>query len=328
VGSSSAPQSVTLKNTGTAPLTISKASIFGDFQLSGLPESLNLPVGAFHRFQISFKPTEDGLTPGALYLDSNDPHSPTVLQLEGRGTSVHAELETLSVNFGGQRVGAASAPRPVKINNTGTAPLTLSGVEVEEPFLVAGELTSMRVPPGQSATVQVQFKPTEAGAAKGKLTLTTDAPGEPFTVLLSGTGIPVTLQPTSLDFGRVQLGRESVPRAVVLTNEGSVPLRVAQAVSSSEAFRVDASAVEEPIAPGQSRIIAVTFRPVAKESAQGEVRLKLQGEDSDAFTVSVAGVGWDELVEGGGYTCGATGQGSALLSVLAGLVLLARRARR
>jgi len=39
-------------------------------------------------------------------------------------------------------------------------------------------------------------------------------------------------------------------------------------------------------------------------------------------------VGWDDLVEGGGYRCGATGQGPAWLSVLAGLALLARRARR
>jgi hypothetical protein len=84
VGSMSAPQTVTLTNTGTASLVIGKVVPSRDFAVaSETCTAGSIGVGANCGVDVTFTPTADGRQTGALTIDSNAPDSPTVVGLIG-----------------------------------------------------------------------------------------------------------------------------------------------------------------------------------------------------------------------------------------------------
>jgi hypothetical protein len=90
VGTTSAAQAVTIKNTGTAPLVLSSAWFFtGDFHLAsgGTCSLAPMAPGASCVLNLAFKPTATSTRTGSLTLPSNDPKSPAVISLSGVGAS-------------------------------------------------------------------------------------------------------------------------------------------------------------------------------------------------------------------------------------------------
>ncbi|HJT57984.1 MAG TPA: choice-of-anchor D domain-containing protein [Ktedonobacteraceae bacterium] len=88
VGTSSAPQGVTLSNTGTLSLTISSIAITGtnagDFsQTNNCPSSL--AIGASCTIDVTFTPTGNGARSAAVTLTDNAPDSPQSVALAGTG---------------------------------------------------------------------------------------------------------------------------------------------------------------------------------------------------------------------------------------------------
>src|SRR5208282_4666562 len=129
VGCTRAPQPVTLKNTGTAALTIASVAItganasqFGD--TSGCGGSLN--AGASCNISVTFQPTSLGSQSAALTITDNAAGSPHTVTLSGTGSGTPvASLNTSVLAFSPQTVGATSAAQTVTLKNTGTAALTI-----------------------------------------------------------------------------------------------------------------------------------------------------------------------------------------------------------
>lgn len=87
VGTVSAPQYVTITNTGNATLSMS-TTISGDFDWSGTGTCVaSLAAGANCTLAPDFKPTATGTRTGALTITDNAPGSPHVITLTGAGTS-------------------------------------------------------------------------------------------------------------------------------------------------------------------------------------------------------------------------------------------------
>jgi Abnormal spindle-like microcephaly-assoc'd, ASPM-SPD-2-Hydin len=85
-------QSVMIKNTGTANLTVSQASLAGGtFTYSGLALPLSLPAGGPSTFTLAFTPTSAGSFYANLSLVNNSPSSPLVVPLSS--TSVAPVLQ-------------------------------------------------------------------------------------------------------------------------------------------------------------------------------------------------------------------------------------------
>ena len=84
----------------------------------------------------------------------------------------------------------------VTVSNTGTAPLTVSGISATGPDAAAFAETNTCgiVQAGQSCTVSVTFTPASAGAKTASLSLSSDAATNPV-VALSGTGA-IVVPPT------------------------------------------------------------------------------------------------------------------------------------
>ena len=88
VGTTSAPQSVTLTNTGTAVMTISAITTSGDFGAThDCPLSpATLAIGASCTIDVTFTPSGVGASAGSLTITDDAPGSPQTVGLTGSGT--------------------------------------------------------------------------------------------------------------------------------------------------------------------------------------------------------------------------------------------------
>src|SRR5207244_6328967 len=90
IGTTSTAKTVTLKNTGTAILTISSIAITGinagDFAQTHTCGSL-LAAGASCKISVKFKPTMSGTRTAALSIRDNASGSPQKVTLSGIGTA-------------------------------------------------------------------------------------------------------------------------------------------------------------------------------------------------------------------------------------------------
>src|SRR5256884_401020 len=95
VGTTSAAQTVTLSNTGTATLAISTILASGDFaQTNNCGGSL--AVGGNCAINVTFSPTASGTRTGSLRATDNTSGSPQTVSLTGAGSSIAADF-SLSV---------------------------------------------------------------------------------------------------------------------------------------------------------------------------------------------------------------------------------------
>ena len=86
VGTESAKQSVTLLNEGYLPLQISSIRWVGDFHvITDAPANGVLPVNGYCSFTVTYCPTADGDSSGALYVDTLNTCGNTFITLQGRG---------------------------------------------------------------------------------------------------------------------------------------------------------------------------------------------------------------------------------------------------
>src|SRR5262249_49168682 len=123
--------------------------------------------------------------------------------------------------------------------------------------------------PGQSCNVSVRYVPTGAGMQYGKLLVPGNSQGVPPLVALSGNGFVLTpglsLTPTSLAFGTVQLDKSSSAKLVTITSTGNTPL-VISSLSIAGANPLDFSLSADgcsghSLNPGASCTASVIFAP-------------------------------------------------------------------
>jgi hypothetical protein len=109
VQTQSAIQSLTLANTGGAPMSISNISASGDFSQTTTCGS-SLPGGSNCTIQVSAKPTSVGARLGALTITDNAPGSPHVIALASNGlaapsaTPQSTGISAIWANEGGDKV--------------------------------------------------------------------------------------------------------------------------------------------------------------------------------------------------------------------------------
>jgi hypothetical protein len=233
VGTTSAPQTVTLSSNGTAPLHITGMSASGDFA-----ETDNcgkgVAAGSTCALNVTFTPTAGGTRTGTLTINDNAGGSPQTVSLTGTATSAGPPivgLSTSSLSFGSQPVGANSAPQNFTLTNTGSSPLSITGIGITGPnpgdFAQTNDCGTS-VAAGASCTFSVTFTPTGSGNRSATLNIFDNAGGSPQHVSLVGTGIgPMgTLSPTSLSFGNQNVGTTSGAKGVQLKNTGNSTLTI------------------------------------------------------------------------------------------------------
>jgi Ca2+-binding RTX toxin-like protein len=192
IGTTSAAQTVTVTNTGTASLTVSGVSLTGSNQLDFTVSSGcgTVAPGASCTVSVSFKPSGLGAETATLSIAHNAAGSPSTVALSGTG-AVNATLSVAaSLDFSAQRIGT-STTKALAVSNTGTAtlvfatsPISTSGTGFSATMGTCG--TSLA--PGKKCSVSVTFRPTVIQAYTGILTILSNALNSPTTVALKGSG--------------------------------------------------------------------------------------------------------------------------------------------
>jgi hypothetical protein len=189
VGSTSAAQTVTIANTGTAAASVSLISTAAPFAETNTCGS-SIAAGASCTASVTFTPTAGGAASGTLTVASNATDGSLTVPLSGTGTSVGTATLTAtptSLSLGSEAVGSTSAAQTVTIKNTGTVAASVSSISAGSPF---AETTACgaSIAAGASCTASVTFTPTAAGSASGTLTIASNATDPSLTVALTGTG--------------------------------------------------------------------------------------------------------------------------------------------
>jgi hypothetical protein len=197
---STATLPVTLTSSGTAPVTISAATLNGaDFSVTGANFPVTLNPNQVVTVNVQFDPKKAGQSAGQWTITSNSSTGATVVvQLSGTGT-VTATPQLLvsakSLPFGDVPVGS-TATLSVTLTSSGTAPVLVSSVALTgAEFSDSGATFPVTLNPNQTVTLKVQFDPTIAGAATGTLTISSNSTtGSTAQVSLSGNGTAVQHQ--------------------------------------------------------------------------------------------------------------------------------------
>src|SRR6476661_1734116 len=110
--------------------------------------------------------------------------------------SAQGTVTPTSLAFGSVATNTSSSSQAVRITNTGTATLNISGVSISpSQFAVSGP-TSTSIAPGSSASYSVTFSPTAVSPYSGTLSFSTNSATAVPAVILSGTGVNPAPTPT------------------------------------------------------------------------------------------------------------------------------------
>lgn len=291
VGTTSAPQAVTLTNTGDLALTTGSITTTGDFaETHDCPLSpATLVPKANCSITATFTPTATGTRSGAITITDDAPGSPHTVSLTGTGVGPAVSLSLISLDFGSQRTGATSAAQTVTLTNSGTAPLTIFSLGISGDFAQTGTCGGA-VATGANCTIDVTFTPTATGTRTGTLTITSDAPGSPHTVDLSGTGTgPVmALSPASVAFAGQLLGTTSPSQPVTLSNSGDAALTITGITISGDS--AETHTCSSSVSAGASCGINVTFTSTATGTRSGTVTINDDAPGSP-HVVQLSGTG-------------------------------------
>jgi hypothetical protein len=95
IGTTSAPQTVTLANVGSAPVVLSGVTASGQFaQINNCPTSI--AVGGSCTIRVTFSPTVAGNLFGSVTISDNAAGSPQTIALSGTGTGTSFQVSSLT----------------------------------------------------------------------------------------------------------------------------------------------------------------------------------------------------------------------------------------
>ena len=301
-GAQSAPQTVTLSNVGSAPLTgVSISPSSNDFTLSNNNCGTTVAVGASCTISVSFSPQSGGLIQGTLNFTDSAGDSPQPVTLAGTGVSgPFATIAPQTLVFPPEPAEEAAPPQTVTITNTGTAVLTIGGVNTtNEDFNISQQTcVSGSIPVGQSCTVTIIWTNfADTLPESGQLIIQDNAPnGQQVVALVGGVTVStVTVAPTSLAFGNQPVNTTSAAKSVVITNTGNANVSVPSIVVPPGYAETDncksAGVLVPPNGSGQNNCtINVTFTPTSATGFTGNLTITDSAAGSP-HTVALTGTG-------------------------------------
>jgi Abnormal spindle-like microcephaly-assoc'd, ASPM-SPD-2-Hydin len=289
INTTSPAQTVTLTNSGTAPLTISSigdtGTNAGDFtETNTCPISPStLAAGAQCTINVTFRPSATGSRSASLSITDNAAGSPQIAPLSGTGTAPAVSLSPSNLSFGNQLVNTTSAVQTISLIDSGTAPLTISGFNINGPnagnFAQSNNcpISPSTLPVNASCTISVTFTPSATGSRSANLRISDNAANSPQTVALSGIGTApvVSLSPTSLSFGSQAVNTTSPAQTITLTNTGTAPLTISGITinGANAGDFAQTNTCPSSLAVGASCTISVTFKPAATGNRKANLNI-------------------------------------------------------
>jgi len=197
LGSTSAAQTVLLRNMGSTVLSISSIAASGDFAETNNCGS-SVPAASNCTLSITFAPTATGSRTGSVAIRDDAAGTPHLISLTGSGVGPFASLTPASLSFPGQQVGTSSAARMATLANSGNSTLNIASIQATGDYAQANNCP-VQLAPNATCAINITFSPTVAGTRNGTLTVSDNAFGSTQTASLTGGGSDFSLasSPTS-----------------------------------------------------------------------------------------------------------------------------------
>lgn len=282
-------QLIVLTNTGTTAATVSSISASASgFTVSGVNLPLNLAAGQSKGLNVTFTPTAVGWTGGVVTFTSNASDANLQLGVEGTGAErVAVTAAPPHVSFGQLAVGSKTT-LPLVLTNTATWKVTVTSFQaVGTGFSVSAPSVPYVLSGGQSVTLDVTFAPQLAGLAGGSLQVLGPNLNVPLTGKGTMTGV-LTIAPTALNFGSVEVGSSATQNSTLSATAGSVI--VSSASTNNSQFAISGASFPLTIGAGQSVPIGVIFSPSQSGAASGTLALTSNASHNQT-TATLAGTG-------------------------------------
>ena len=290
VATASDPQTITVTNSGNAPLTISSIVATDDFTEADGCIGAPIAVGLTCTVQVRFLPTVTGRHNGLLTVYGNVPGGQASTTLSGTATPPAAViLNPIGLIYPATNINATSTAQNITISNTGGTSTSLQTPIVSGAgFRISVNTCTSTLLADSGCTVAITFTPTASGVSSGSFTISDGAGTQ--TASLTGTGTtPATdaLSATSLAFAAQKLTTVSSPRQVTLTNAGDVALTLISAQTTSTDFTVT-NACGASLNPHSTCAIDVAFQPQSIGHIAAQFTI---ADEYRTQTVSLSGTG-------------------------------------
>ena len=286
-------QSFTMTNTGAAALTVAQLTVNGaGYSVSGFSAPATIAAGQSVTFNAQFAPATAGNLNGKVSISSNAPNSPTTVALTGIGVAASVSMTAAPANlsFGSVAAGSSSS-KSVTLTNKGNSSLTISQLSVNAKDVSAtGLSTPLVLPAGQSATMNVSFKPTSAETVTGNISLS-NAQGTTTVIPVTATGVQpgIAATPTTATFGNDPIGT-AVSQTIQITNNGTAVLTISQINVSGSGFSTSAVTLPISLNPSQSTTFNAQFLPTSAGTVSGAVTM-ISNAPSSPTTIAMSGTG-------------------------------------
>ena len=299
----------TIRNTGGQPLVLS--GIVGDgpdVASFSFPElaGVSIPAAGVASFTVTLSSTSLGVKTAALHIGSNDADenpfdititgtviaAPEITVEQPSGNSLVDDTATVSF---GDAVFGVPVVRSFTIRNVGVQPLNLASVTITGADFTASAPSLTVVPVGGSATFDVTFTASSAGAKAATLrVLSDDLDESPFDIRLIGIGsAPAGLLRLARDINATGAGPGTTSAALMGT---TIYFSANTADTGAELWKSDGTAAGTTLVrdinagtasstPGNFRVIGTTLYFTATTGANGVELWRSDG--SSAGTVLV-----------------------------------------
>lgn len=287
LGTTSAVQSVTLGNNGSAPLVVTAIAFgAGTDQFSQTSDCTTIAVGASCTVSLTFTPTTAGSLTGNLVISHNGTGA-TNVALTG---SSQAPAATLSApSFAATPIGSVSSATAT-LSNTGIGAVSVtvptSASVTGSDFSFASTTCSSTLAQGTSCTVTVTFASTNAGSTNGALSVVTSAGTQSATLTAQAIQGRASLTPAAINFAATQVAASSLVQTVTLTNTGTSPLDLSsvQVTSGVEDFAQTNTCSN--VAVDGTCVISIVFTPSIAGPRAGTVTLTHNGSGATSLNLS------------------------------------------
>lgn len=290
VATASDPQTITVTNSGSAPLTVSSVIATGDFTETDTCTAGPIAVGLTCTVQVRFLPSATGRRFGLLTVYGNVSGGQASTTLSGTGTAPAAVvLNPISLVFGPTSINATSPAQNITISNKGGIATTLQAPTVSGGgFRISANSCTSTLNPDTGCTVSIIFMPTASGVSAGTFAITDGAGTQ--VASLTGTGTTAatdTLSTSTMAFATQELTTVSTPQQITLTNSGDEALTLISAHTTSTDFAVT-NACGSSLNAHSTCAIEVAFQP----QSLGHIAAQLTIADQyRAQTVALSGTG-------------------------------------
>ena len=278
---------VTVKSTGTVPLTLDKITLMGSpaFSVSAGKLPMTLSPGEATTLTIGFDPGAAGEKSATVDLTSNASAEATSIALSGTGIAPGV-LSGLSCGSGSM-TGAGSDSCKITMTaaaGSGGATIVLSSsdkaVTVPASVAVPAGATSATFSASVSAVTTTQtatLKATGAGVTRT------------YPIVLNAAKPALTLSATTVAFGNDPLNTAATARKVTVKSTGTLPLILDKiSLAGAAAFSMSAGKLPMTLNPGSATTLTIGFDPISAGAKSATLQL---ASNASPATIDLSGTG-------------------------------------